>query len=41
LVQKAQQTFDRAQQAAREGNWAEYGRQTAELEEILQQLGEK
>lgn len=41
LIQKAQQTFDQAQQAAREGNWAEYGRQTAELEQILQQLDEK
>ncbi|PSP11718.1 MAG: UPF0182 family protein, partial [Cyanobacteria bacterium SW_9_47_5] len=41
LAQSAQEIFRKARQAAREGNWAEYGRLTQQLEQILQKLSQK
>ena len=38
LAQSALETYQKAEDALKQGNWAEYGRQQAELEKILQQL---
>jgi len=40
LSQSALNTFRKAQQALREGNWANYGQYQQELEKILQQLNQ-
>jgi hypothetical protein len=39
-VQAALDTYQKAQNALRQGNWAEYGRYQQELEKILQQLNQ-
>ena len=38
LIQKASDTFEKAEAAMRQGNWAEYGRYQQALKEIFQQL---
>jgi uncharacterized membrane protein (UPF0182 family) len=38
LAQSALLIYQKAQEALRQGNWAEYGRYQQELEKILQQL---
>ena len=38
LPQSALETYQKAEDALKQGNWAEYGRQQAELEKILRQL---
>jgi uncharacterized protein len=38
LAKSALETYQKAQQALRQGNWSEYGRYQQELEKILQQL---
>jgi len=38
LVARANETFEKANQAARQGNWSEYGRHINELEGILENL---
>ena len=40
LIARAQSLFEQAETAAREGNWAEYGRLQGELSQVLQQLQE-
>jgi len=40
LIKKANETFDEAQRNARSGNWAEYGKKSEELQDILRQLEE-
>jgi uncharacterized membrane protein (UPF0182 family) len=40
LVKSALLTYQKAQQALRQGNWADYGRYQQELEKILQQLNQ-
>jgi uncharacterized membrane protein (UPF0182 family) len=40
LVQSALETYQKAAVAARQGNWAEYGRYQQELEKILQKLNQ-
>lgn len=40
LVQSALETYQKASAAARQGNWADYGRYQQELENILQQLNQ-
>ena len=39
LIQRATETYKRAQEAVRLGDWARYGEETKRLGEILQQLG--
>jgi hypothetical protein len=41
LVQSALKTYQNAETAARQGNWADYGRYQQELKAILQQLNQK
>ena len=38
LIQRATETYKRAQEALRLGDWARYGEETKRLGEILQQL---
>jgi hypothetical protein len=38
LIQSALDTYQKAETAARQGNWADYGRYQQELKTILQQL---
>ncbi|MTI48746.1 UPF0182 family protein [Sporosalibacterium faouarense] len=38
IIQKANQLFNQAKEASREGNWSEYGEYINQLEEILGQL---
>ena len=38
LIQRATETYKRAQEALRLGDWARYGEETKQLGEILQQL---
>ncbi|NEP12303.1 MAG: UPF0182 family protein [Symploca sp. SIO2C1] len=38
LAQSALETYNKAQKAAQEGNWADFGRYQKELEEILKEL---
>lgn len=38
LIKRANDAFDAAQAAQRDGNWAEYGRRLTELENLLEQL---
>ena len=38
LAKSALETYRKAQQAAKEGNWADFGRYQQELEKILQQM---
>ncbi|WP_026731940.1 UPF0182 family membrane protein [Fischerella sp. PCC 9605] len=40
LAKNAMQTYQKAQEALRQGNWAEYGRYQQNLEEILQKLNQ-
>ena len=40
LVQQAQETFDRAQEALQRSDFAAYGAELEQLEEILRRLGE-
>ncbi|BAZ53966.1 hypothetical protein NIES4103_66500 [Nostoc sp. NIES-4103] len=40
LAKSALTTYQKAQEALRQGNWAEYGRYQQELEEILQKLNQ-
>jgi uncharacterized membrane protein (UPF0182 family) len=40
-VQSALETYQKAEAAARQGNWADYGRYQRELAAILQQLNQK
>jgi len=40
LIRKANDTFNAAQAAQKAGNWAEYGNQLKELEDILKRLNE-
>ncbi|MDJ0536734.1 MAG: UPF0182 family protein [Xenococcaceae cyanobacterium MO_207.B15] len=41
LIESALRTYQKAQEALRQGNWAEYGRYQQELGDILQQLNQK
>jgi uncharacterized protein len=41
LAQQALATFQKAQTALKQGNWAEYGRYQQELEQVLQQLSQQ
>lgn len=41
LIDQAVSQYDKAQAAQRSGNWAEYGRQTAELRKTLEELRSK
>jgi hypothetical protein len=41
LVKSALSTYQKAEAAARQGNWAEYGRYQQQLKEILQKLDRK
>ena len=38
LIQQAAEAFERAENAQREGNWAEYGRYQQQLKQIIEQL---
>ncbi|MEM8831610.1 MAG: UPF0182 family protein, partial [Cyanobacteria bacterium P01_G01_bin.19] len=38
LIQRAAETFERAENAQREGNWAEYGRYQQQLKQIIEEL---
>jgi uncharacterized protein len=38
LAKSALETYQKAQESLRQGNWAEYGRYQKELEGILQKL---
>ena len=38
LIQKANELFNKAEEAQRKGDWAEYGRYQKELENILKEL---
>jgi uncharacterized membrane protein (UPF0182 family) len=40
LAKNAMETYQKAQEALRQGNWAEYGRYQQNLEEILQKLNQ-
>ena len=40
IIQKAQQAFDKGQEALKNGDWTEYGKQQDRLEKYLEQLGE-
>ncbi|MGK7924640.1 MAG: UPF0182 family protein [Spirulina sp.] len=41
LIQSALETYQKAQEALRSGNWAEYGRFNEELEQILKRLNQE
>ena len=41
LAKSALETYRKGQQAAKEGNWADFGRYQQELEEILQQMNQQ
>ena len=38
IIKKAQQAFDKGQQALKDGDWTEYGKQQDKLQKYLEQL---
>ena len=40
IIKKAQEAFDKGEQALKDGNWTEYGKQQDKLKSYLEQLGE-